>query len=64
MWFFRKEECFLKFLDKEQNGPFTNLLGAPAILLGAPGMTLEVIIRDVHAMGLAGVQAKKLPHCF
>ena len=36
----RGKESFLKFLNEGQNGPFNKLLGAPAILLGAPCISL------------------------
>ena len=38
---------FFKFLLKGQNGSFTKLLGAPAILLGAPNMSLIQISSDL-----------------
>jgi len=34
-----EEEQLFKFLNEGQNGPFNKLLGAPAILLGAPSMS-------------------------
>jgi len=40
----RGKESFLKFLNEGQNGTFNKLLGAPAILLSAPSISLLCVL--------------------